>query len=90
MDQNETAKAGMERVLSARPSLAARAGFLLGSCPESLKNAAWDTFLLFYYTQVLGLSGKLTGLAIAVSLIDHGRSTEARKGVMLNATPAAE
>ncbi len=60
---------GMEQVLSARPSLAARAGFLLGSCPESLKNAAWDTFLLFYYTQVLGLSGKLTGLAIAVSLI---------------------
>ena len=55
--------------MSARSSNKARLGFLLGSCPESLKNAAWDTFLLFYYTQILGLSGKLTGLAIAVSLI---------------------
>lgn len=35
----------------------------------ALKDAAFGAFVLFYYKQVLGLSGTLTGLAIALSII---------------------
>lgn len=35
----------------------------------ALKDAAFGAFILFYYKQVLGLSGTLTGLAIAISVI---------------------
>jgi GPH family glycoside/pentoside/hexuronide:cation symporter len=35
----------------------------------ALKDAAFGAFVLFYYKQVLGLSGTLTGLAIAVSIL---------------------
>ena len=35
----------------------------------ALKDAAFATFVLFYYKQVLGLSGTLTGLAIAISVV---------------------
>ena len=46
-------------------------GFAFGTFPDSIKNFAWDLFVLFLYTQVLGLSGTLTGLAL---LIAHERS----------------
>ena len=35
----------------------------------ALKDAAFGAFVLFYYKQVLGLSGTLTGLAIALSVV---------------------
>ena len=35
----------------------------------ALKDAAFGVFVLFYYKQVLGLSGTLTGLAIALSVL---------------------
>lgn len=35
----------------------------------ALKDAAFGVFVLFYYKQVLGLSGTLTGLAIALSVV---------------------
>lgn len=41
----------------------------LGSVPYALKEAAFGTFVLFFYTQVLGLSGSLTGLAIFISVL---------------------
>ncbi len=40
----------------------------------ALKDAAMSAFILFYYKQVLGLSGTLTGLAIAISIIWDGIS----------------
>jgi Na+/melibiose symporter-like transporter len=40
----------------------------LGSVSEGVKNAAFNTFLLFYYNHVLGLPGTLGGLAILVAL----------------------
>jgi GPH family glycoside/pentoside/hexuronide:cation symporter len=39
-----------------------------GSIAEGTKNTAFNVFLLFYYNQVLGLSGTLSGLAIFVAL----------------------
>ncbi|MFP8880622.1 MAG: MFS transporter [Myxococcota bacterium] len=39
-----------------------------GSIAEGTKNTAFNVFLLFYYNQVLGLSGTYTGAAIFVAL----------------------
>ncbi len=41
----------------------------VGSIAEGVKDAAFKTFLLFYYNQVLGLPGWMGGAAGAVSLI---------------------
>ncbi|MFK7977532.1 MAG: MFS transporter [Halioglobus sp.] len=41
----------------------------IGSVPYAAKDAAFATFVLFFYTQVLGLSGSLTGLAIFLSVL---------------------
>jgi glycoside/pentoside/hexuronide:cation symporter, GPH family len=40
-----------------------------GIVSYALKDAAFGAFILFYYKQVLGLSGTLTGLAIAISVV---------------------
>jgi GPH family glycoside/pentoside/hexuronide:cation symporter len=45
-----------------------------GVVSYALKDAAMGAFILFYYKQVLGLSGTLTGLAIAISIIWDGIS----------------
>ena len=45
-----------------------------GIVSHALKEAAMGVFILFYYKQVLGLSGTLTGLAIAISIIWDGIS----------------
>jgi Na+/melibiose symporter-like transporter len=42
--------------------------FGFGTIPDSIKNFAWDLFILFLYTQVYGLSGTLTGLALLIAL----------------------
>ena len=41
----------------------------LGQAGEGLKNAAFGTFLLFYYNQVLGISGTMAGLAVGTAVI---------------------
>ncbi|CAE7836037.1 htdZ [Symbiodinium microadriaticum] len=43
--------------------------FGLGQFAEGVKNEGFSLFLLFYYTQVLGLSGSLAGLAILIALL---------------------
>lgn len=41
----------------------------LGQVGEQVKNLGFNTFLFFYFTQVLGLSGSLAGTAILVALV---------------------
>lgn len=41
----------------------------VGGLGDSIKTFGFTTFLLFYYTTVLGLSGTLLGLAMAVGLL---------------------
>lgn len=41
----------------------------VGQVAEGLKNTAMATFVLFYYNQVLGLSGTLAGLALGIALV---------------------
>jgi Na+/melibiose symporter-like transporter len=41
----------------------------VGQIAEGLKNGAFETFLLFYYNQALGLPGTLSGAALMIALI---------------------
>jgi Na+/melibiose symporter-like transporter len=41
----------------------------IGQVGEQVKNQGFNTFLFFYFTQVLGLSGTLAGVAILIALI---------------------
>src|SRR5262245_65533589 len=52
------------------PKLPLHTKFLygLGQAAEGIKNYAFEWFLFFYYNQVLGLSGKLVGLAALITL----------------------
>jgi Na+/melibiose symporter-like transporter len=50
-------------------SVRRRLVYASGVVNYALKDAAFGAFVLFYYKQVLGLSGTLTGLAIALSII---------------------
>ena len=40
----------------------------LGQVGEQVKNQGFNTFLFFYFTQVLGLSGTLAGAAVLIAL----------------------
>lgn len=42
--------------------------YAIGNVPYSIKDTAFGTFVVFYYTQVLGLSGSLAGLAMFIAL----------------------
>ena len=43
--------------------------FGVGQYAEGLKNTAFALFILFYYNQVLGLSGTLAGMALFIALL---------------------
>ena len=40
-----------------------------GSWPDTFKNFAFNTFLLFYYSQVLGIPASLASLAMGIALV---------------------
>ncbi|MFT4615663.1 MAG: GPH family glycoside/pentoside/hexuronide:cation symporter [Bacteroidia bacterium] len=42
--------------------------YAIGNMPFSVKDAAYVNFVVFYYTQVQGLSGSLAGLAMFIAL----------------------
>lgn len=44
----------------------------LGEAGEGVKTAALEIFLFFYYVQVVGLSGTLTGIALFIALLVDG------------------
>jgi len=46
-----------------------RLAFGVGQAAEGLKNGAFGTFLIFYYVQVLGMSGTLAGFAVGLALV---------------------
>jgi GPH family glycoside/pentoside/hexuronide:cation symporter len=54
---------------SHRLSVPTMIAYGIGQLGESLRTVGYTTFLLFYYNQVIGLSGTLTSLALGVSLI---------------------
>ncbi len=48
-------------------SLYTKTAFGFGQIGEGVKNSAFSYFLLFFYSQVLGLSATLTGLALFIA-----------------------
>lgn len=46
-----------------------RIAWMICAMPELLKSFAWDAFVLFFYAQVVGLDGRLIGLAITVIIL---------------------
>ena len=54
--------------LGARVTWRLRLVYACGQLPEGIKTACFGFFLLFYYNQVLGLSGTLGGIAVFVAL----------------------
>jgi glycoside/pentoside/hexuronide:cation symporter, GPH family len=52
-----------------RLSTGTMVAFGIGQTAETLRTVGSTTFLLFFYTQVVGLSGTLTALALSLSLI---------------------
>ena len=52
-----------------RLGTASKLSYGVGQIAEGLKNTAIATFVLFYYNQVLGLSGTLAGVALGIALI---------------------
>ncbi len=45
------------------------ASFGFGQTAEGVKTQAFNVFLLFYYQQVVGISGTMAGLALAIALV---------------------
>jgi Na+/melibiose symporter-like transporter len=43
--------------------------FGAGQAAEGIKNTTFNTFLLFFYQQIMGVSGTYTGLALAIALV---------------------
>jgi GPH family glycoside/pentoside/hexuronide:cation symporter len=46
-----------------------KAGYGAGSIADSIYFYSWDLLVLFYFTQVRGLPGTLTGIAILIALV---------------------
>lgn len=57
---------------SGKLSLLTKLSYGFGEMAEGVKSGALETFLFFYYIQVLGLSGSLTGLALLIALLIDG------------------
>ena len=55
--------------LQQRLSWPERLAWIICAMPELVKSFAWDAFVLFFYAQVVGLSGWLIGVAIAVIIL---------------------
>jgi glycoside/pentoside/hexuronide:cation symporter, GPH family len=63
------ADAGSQAIGAVRLSWPTRLAWTVCAMPELLKSFVWDAFILFYYTQVVGLHGGLIGLALIIILI---------------------
>ncbi len=55
-------------IAARRLALPPMIAFGVGQAAEGIKNTAFNTFLLFFYQQVVGVSGTLTGIALGIAL----------------------
>ena len=55
-----------------RLGLGTKLGYGIGQAAEGLKTGAFEYILFFYYVQVLGLSGTLSGAALLIAMIADG------------------
>ena len=52
-----------------RVAVSTKMAYSVGALSDAIKTFCFTTFLLFYYTTVLGLPGTLLGLAMSVGLV---------------------
>lgn len=52
-----------------KPGLATRLAFGVGGAAEGIKNNGFDYFLLFFYSQILGVPAAMVGLALILALV---------------------
>lgn len=57
-----------------RLSIATKVAWGSGQIAEGVKNSAFNTFVLFYYNQILGISASLTALALGLALFSDAIS----------------
>ncbi len=62
------ADAGPQRIVQTKVRLKTKLLFGIGQVAEAIKMRAFEMLLLFYYTQVLGLSGTMTGMALFLAM----------------------
>lgn len=70
LDKHATSRPVERALLSPTTKLA----YGFGEMAEGVKTAALETFLFFFYVQVVGLSGSLVGLALLIALVFDGLS----------------
>ncbi len=58
-----------EKPSAAHVSWRVRLAFAFGQVPEGVQSTAFGIFLLYFYNQVLGLSGTFTSIAIVIALV---------------------
>lgn len=61
------AQTPQKRTPQDRVPFATKTAFGFGQLAEGVKNASFNLFLFFFYNQVLGLSGTLTGLGLLIA-----------------------
>lgn len=84
-----------------RLPFASKLAYGVGQVAEGIKTRGFDVFVFFYFNQVLGLEGWMTGLAIAVALVfdavtdpvagsisDHWNSPRGRRHPFMYASAA--
>ncbi|MBA3067997.1 MAG: sugar transporter [Hyphomonas sp.] len=59
----------MTTALADKPTLWTRLAFGLGGAAEGVKNNGFDYFLLFFYSQILGVPASLVFLALMIALV---------------------
>lgn len=58
-----------DKALGGRLGWGTRLSFMACAMPELIKSFAWDAFVLFFYSQVVGLDGYRIGIALVVILV---------------------
>ena len=67
-DPSHAGASGAVEVSDRQVAFPVRVAYGVGSIADGAKNAAFNAFLVLYYTTVLGLPGTLSGLAIFIAL----------------------
>ena len=64
MNNSSTTAAASHRLLP----FSSKVGFGVGQLAEGITLSVFNTFVLFYFNQILGVSGTLTGIALGIAL----------------------
>ena len=67
-DQLSDQTAGIETANVRKLPLSSKLGFGIGQTAEGVNSTVFNTFVLFYYNQIIGISATLTALALGIAV----------------------